>query len=124
MKKIDLAYASLENREGVLWLIIKDDVELDVKEIKELTSVCEKLAHNQPYILITDARVNVSVTSDARKAAASKEICPLIVANAVLVNNIAVRMIANFFTKVNKPHFKNKVFNEEEEALKWIRKQV
>ena len=121
MKKIELSYATLEIREGIIWLIFKEDAELDVKDVKEFTSICEELSNHKPYLLISDARVNLSITSDARKAAASKEISPLLVANAVLVNNTAVRLVANFFTSMNKPHFKYKVFKGEEEALMWLK---
>jgi hypothetical protein len=123
MKKAELSYATLEKRGDFIWLIIKEDAELDVKEVKEFTSMCEKLSGNKPYFLISDARVNLSITTEGRKAAASRTISPLLVANAVLVNNVAVRMVANFFTAVNKPHFKYKVFNEEQEALAWLKKQ-
>ncbi len=123
MEKVDLSYATLENRDGVIWLIMKEDAELDVKEVKEFTAICERLSNGKPYFLISDARVNLNITSEARIAAASKDISPLLVANAVLVNNVAVRMVANFFTAVNKPHFKYKVFNQEEEALAWLKKQ-
>ena len=123
MKKIELVYATLEKRDDFIWLIMKEDAELDVKEVIEFTSACEKLSGNKPYFLISDARVNLSITTEGRKAAASRKISPLLVANAVLVNNVAVRMVANFFTAVNKPHFKYKVFNEELEALTWLKKQ-
>lgn len=123
MKKVELPYATLELKDGIIWLILFEDAELDVKEVIDFTAICEKLSHGKPYFLVSDARVNLSITSDARKAAASKEISPLLVANAVLVNNVAVRMVANFFTTVNKPHFKYKVFNEEREALAWLKNQ-
>lgn len=124
MGKVELSYATLEKRDGIIWLILKEDAELDVKEIKEFTSICEKLAGQKPYFLISDARVNLSITLEGRKAAASKEISPLLLANAVLVNNVAVRIVANFFTAVNKPHFKYKVFNEEQQAINWLKKQA
>jgi hypothetical protein len=124
MKKIELPYATIENRDGILWLILKEDADLDVEEVKEFTSACEKLSGNEPYFLISDARVNLTISSEGRKAAASQQISPLLVANAVLVNNVAVRMVANFFTAVNKPHFKYKVFNNETEALAWLKDQV
>lgn len=123
MKKVELPYATLEMKDGIIWLVLFEDAEMDVKEVKEFTTICEKLSHGKPYFLVSDARVNLSITSEARQAAASKEISPLLVANAVLVNNIGVRMVANFFTAVNKPHFKYKVFNKEEEALSWLKKQ-
>jgi hypothetical protein len=123
MKPIELSYATIEKRGGIIWLIMKEDAEIDVKEIIEFTAICEEISGHKPYILVSDARVNLTITSEARKAAASKEVSPLLLANAVLVNNIAVRMVANFFTTVNKPHFKYKVFNEEKEALNWLKKQ-
>src|SRR3954470_16084172 len=122
MKKAELPYATIEKRDGVIWLIMKEEAELDVREVKEFTSVCEKLSGNKPYYLISDARVNLSISTEGRTAATSKEISPLLVANAVFVNNVAVRMVANFFTAVNKPHFKYKVFNDEQEAQAWLKK--
>lgn len=124
MKKVELPYATLENRNGIIWLVLKEDAELDVKEIKEFTKICEEFSGHKPYKLVSDARVNLTITSEGRKAAASEKISPLLVANAVLVNNTAVRLVANFFTSINKPHFRYKVFKEEKEALAWLKKEV
>jgi hypothetical protein len=122
MKRIDLSYVTVENRDGIVWLVFKEGVEIDVKELKEFTQASEVLSDNEPYLLISDARVNLSITSEARKLAASKKGTSLLIANAVLVNNLAVRLTANFFTSFNKPHFKYRVFNDESKALRWIKK--
>lgn len=124
MKKVELSYASVENRNGIIWLVLHEDAELGLEQVIEFTKACEKVADNQPYFLVSDARVNLTITSEGRKAAAGKKHSPLLVANAVLVSNVAVRLVANFFTSVNKPHFKYKVFNNERDALVWLKKQM
>ncbi len=124
MRKVELSYATIEKRDDIIWMIMKEDADLDVKEIEEFTAIFEKMSNYKPYFLIADARVNLSISPEARKAAATKEISSLLVANAVIVNNVAVRMVANFFIAVNKPHFKYKVFNTETEALIWVKKQM
>lgn len=124
MKNIELTNAVVENRDGVIWIVIKEDAELTEADIKEFAAAGEKLSDGKPYLQITDARVSLDITTEGRKAAAKKEIAPLVIAHAVLVNNAAVRLIANFFTTFDKPHFKNKVFNSESDALKWLKQQA
>lgn len=124
MEKIKLANAIVENRDGVIWIIIKEDAELTVSDIRDFAAAGEKLSGGKPYLQVTDARVSLDITTEGRKAAADKEVVPLVIAHAVLVNNAAVRLIANFFTSFDKPHFKNKVFNTESDALKWLKQQA
>ena len=110
------------------WQSIKGDlgriplIIINVKEIIELTRAAEKLAGNKEYLLLSDARVNLTLTTEARKVAAAKKKTPLLIANAVLINNLALRIVANFFKKVNKPHFKFRVFTSEEKAHAWLLK--
>jgi hypothetical protein len=93
---------------------------LDVKEVRELIKAAEKITGNQPYLLFSDVTVHISITSEARKVSADKKEAPLIIANAALVNNLAVRLTANFFATFNKPYFPFEVFNKREKALRWL----
>jgi len=40
--------------------------------------------------------------------------------DAVVINNFAQKMIANFYLKFNKPKKPTKIFNSSEKALEWI----
>jgi len=124
MEKIELRNAVIENRDGIIWILIKEDADLTEEDIKDYAVAAEKLSGGKPYLQLTDARVNLDITTEGRRAAAKKEVAPLLVAHAILVNNAGVRLIANFFIAMDKPHFENKVFNTESEALKWLKKQA
>jgi len=121
MKKINFAFGGLEDRSGVIYFIIKDGAHLDVKEIHQLFEGCKELSGNKPFLLISDARVQLDITSEGRKAASARELGLVVAANAVLVNSLGVRLIANIFSKINKPPFPYQVFNDEEKALDWLR---
>ncbi|HWY12454.1 MAG TPA: hypothetical protein VN026_14070 [Bacteroidia bacterium] len=123
MELIEFLHCNVELKKGVVWLNFKENSELDVKEIKQLIRAAEKLADKKPYLLMSDARVHLTITAEGRKVAADKKEAPLLLANAVIVNNLAVRVTANFFSSFNKPHFKFRVFNDEKKALVWLLKQ-
>lgn len=122
MQRIELEYVTVENREGIIWLTFKEGADLDTGEVREFIRACDVLSKGEPYLLMSDARVNLTITSDGRKTVADKKEVPNLIANAVLVNNFAVRLTANFFISFNKPHFKYRVFNNEARALNWLKK--
>ncbi|MFL5763249.1 MAG: hypothetical protein ACJ77K_04845 [Bacteroidia bacterium] len=122
MSLINFPYCDVTYSQSVVILHFKEDAELEVKEIRQLIKAAEKLADSKPYLLLSDARVNVVITSEARKIAANPKEAPLLVANAVLVNNLGLSLTANFFMKFNKPHFPVKVFYNEAAAMEWLLK--
>jgi hypothetical protein len=120
--KIEFPYVTVEDRDGIIWLVFKEGADLDATQVREFVKASEKLSGGEPYLLLSDARVHLTISSEGRKVAADKKEVPNLVANAVLVNNLAVRLTANFFINFNKPHFKYRVFNDEVKALKWLKK--
>lgn len=122
MKRIELPYVTIENREGIIWMIFREGADLDVKEVKAFNAALREIGGDGPLLVISDARVSLTISAEGRRLAADKKEVPNFVANAVLVNNLAVRLTANFFSNFNKPPFKYRVFNDESKALKWLRK--
>jgi hypothetical protein len=120
MNHTELPYCSISYKRPLVHIILKEGAELDAKEMKQMFATANRMTRQQQFVVLTDARVNVNATSEARKVAASKSEAPFIIANAVLVNNLAVKLTANFFAKFNKPHFKFRVFNNESKAIKWL----
>jgi hypothetical protein len=120
MKQIEFSHTLVQNRDGVIWFRFKEDADLDGREMKELFKAAEKLSEKKPYLLVSDARVHLNISSEGRKVSADKNETSLVIANAVLTTHIAIQLTANFFIKFNKPHFHYKVFSSENEALKWL----
>lgn len=105
----------------VVYLIFKEDAELDVPEVRELVAAAEKLSKGKPYLLLSDTRKdNLIITPQARVVGAEKKEAKFLVANAVIVNSLPVQLTMNFFVNFNKPTFPLKIFNTEKKALEWI----
>ena len=120
MNKIEFPYVTLEFKAPVVRLTFKEGAEMDAAEACEMIAAAERLSGSKPYLLFSDVRKHVTVTSEARKVSADKNISRFVLANAVLTNNFALKLTANFFIKVNKPHFPVKVFNDELKAYLWL----
>ncbi len=120
MEQIDFPHTLVSYKEPVITLTFKEGAHLDIKEIRELIKAAEKLSGNKPYLIFSDTRVFLTITPEARKISAEQKEAPYLIANAVLLNNLPLKLTANFFLKFNHPHFKFKVFNNEKKAMKWL----
>jgi hypothetical protein len=117
---VELSYCTVLFKYPVTTLRFKENAELDVKEIREIFTTVDTLNNGRPGFVLTDARVDLTITAEGRKIAADKEEFPSLVANAVVLNSLPVKLTANFFLKFNKPHFKLRIFNTEEKAMEWL----
>ncbi len=120
MEEIELAYCTIRYKAPVIFLTFRENAFIDVAETREMIRESEKLTAKKPYLILSDSRVFLTITPEARKISADKIEAPLLVANAIMVNNLPLALTANFFLKFNKPHFKFKVFNNREKAMKWL----
>jgi hypothetical protein len=120
MNHIDFPHSTVTYKAPVMYLKFKEGAELDVKEVREMILAAESLSGKRPYLLFSDVRNHVAITGEARKIAADKRESPCVIANAVLSNNFALKLTANFFIRVNKPHFPVRVFNDEVRAHLWL----
>ncbi len=81
--------------------------------------------HNKAgyFLGITDIRVDFhETTSEARAFLSDNKSLKLYKAHAVLVDNLAKRILVNIFIKLNKPIVPFRMFSEEKEALDWLLK--
>lgn len=123
MQPIELTYCTLSFTGNMVTLKIKDGAAVDAAEAAEIISTAIFLAQNKPYVILTDARVFFNVTPEAKKILADKNVNPLLKANAVVINNLPARLIANFFGNFYKPYFKFKIFTSIDKAKEWLNKE-
>jgi hypothetical protein len=122
MEEIEFTHSIVRFKTPVVSVIFKEGAELDVHEVRELVVAAEKLSGNKPYVLFSDVRNHVTITSEARKVAADRKEASNLLANAVLTNSAAISMTVNFFIKFNKPQFPIKLFYDEAKAFEWMLK--
>lgn len=123
MKKKNLDKYSLElDARGFLWIRHKSNISFDLNDAinqrDEIVSICEE--KRTPFLV--DVRVtNWTAEKGVREFHASDEqLLSIKNAEAILVNNAGIRLLANFYQKMNKPPVPVKVFTDEEKAIKWV----
>ena len=121
IKQIKHPEATLSLREdGIVHVFYHDNIVLDVPLQLRMAEAFNQIAETKSTYFIFEAGENVHVTKEARDNALKLEDSTPIMASAVIAHNLAYRLIANFFLKVQRPKGKYKVVANMEEALKWI----
>ena len=109
---------------GIGHQAFKDNCVLDIPEqLKNLDAIII-ITGNKPTPFYITAGVNVIVTKEARDNAIGLEPKSPINASAIVVQNLAYRLIADFFIKVQKPKNPYSVFTDREKAYEWCKQFV
>jgi hypothetical protein len=126
MKK-DLGKYSLElDERGFLWIRHKSNItfELDdaITQRNEIIDFCQR--KSLPFLI--DVRVtNWTVEREVREFhSTDQELLSIKNAEAILVNNVGIRLLANFYQKMNRPPNPVKVFTDESKAIDWVMRQA
>ncbi len=100
-----------------------NDITLGVSEIKELAIASHDLSGGAVPILslvVTGERNNMSTEAFAYNIFKELNITQRTIAEAVVIQNIATRIMANFYYKVVPRPFPVKVFENKEKAITWL----
>lgn len=112
------------NNEGIGHQHFKDNVTMDIPEQLENLDAIIKICDGHPTPFVITAGKHFIITKDARDNALSLEPKSPINANAIVVQNLAYRLIAEFFIKVQKPKNPYKIFTKQEEAFEWCKQFI
>ena len=103
-----------------------DGAHLELDDAKKLIAAYEELAQGDKVFSLADVSggKNMTLDSDAqqlmsREGKFIKE--GNIIATGVVLNSLAIRMVARFFIRFHKPVYPMKIFSTKEEAIKWFK---
>ena len=123
MNTIDLPAATVElDDKGVVWTRFKDLQTLDRISAVHYAHALIRLCRDVPRLFMIDSRdIHGNITPEARSYLANHPILTrLRVGQAFLVNNLANRIIANGFIRINKPANPTQVFSSVQKAAQWL----
>ncbi|HEY0031542.1 MAG TPA: hypothetical protein VGC65_12330 [Bacteroidia bacterium] len=111
------------NEEGIGFLHFKDNAHQDISEQMENHEAIKKITGDLPTPFVVSAGEHVTLTREARHNALAIEHLSPMCATAVIVQNLAYRMIAEFYMKIQKPKNPFAVFTEKDKdkAYEWCR---
>jgi hypothetical protein len=124
-KSIELEKCFLHLLEdGYTILRAKDKVEFDLDDAIEVDDITFDFVEGKPFVTLVDARnIRSSMSHEARNHfATNKKITDIRKAQAIVVNNLHTKLIANFYMNFHRPANPIKIFNDYDKADKWVRK--
>lgn len=119
------ALISLDKQQGILTAKFKDNIEVDINEITILVEETLRLVNNTKFYLLVDARDILGLMDHhARKYFAEhEEYNRLNIAQAIVVNNMPVRLLAMAYYKLYSHQNPVKVFTDIDKAREWLLEQ-
>ena len=91
---------------------------IDIPQAKAYSNFIEEHTKDTPFASISFAESGANWTRDARKYLGSRT--PNQYAAAMVSDSPVLKIIANFFIKLNKPQYPTKFFNTIPEAEAWV----
>lgn len=123
--EIDLPEANISLRSnGIVYVFFKENCMLDIKLQLHLFEAYHQITGSKltPFLFLADN--GVSVTKEARDNAILLEESSPCGATAIVVTTLAYKLIANFYLQFNKPKRPYRVFNNQSEAIEWLKKYI
>lgn len=114
--KIELVHLE----DGLMKIHCPDEAHIDIEDIKAYVDfMAEKYGDKKFYNIVTFG-LYVHITPEARRYAATPESNRFTLADAFVLKSLSLRILGNFYLKMDKPSVPTKLFKDEEEARVWI----
>lgn len=121
----DLPEALMEFKsDGIVHVTFKKNCVLDIELQMRMLAKYHWLTNSEPTPFIFESEEGLTVTKEARDNAIIIEEQSPCKAMAVVVENLAYKIIANFYMTFNKPKRPYKVFSNKKDALEWLKQFV
>ena len=108
---------------GVIEIVWNTSItEIEIVHLKKMQQVVFELGGGQKMPLYFTIHEFLGIGDEARKYATSEEGVKYTLATTVLVDNLAKKLLFNFFMNVNKPKVPTKSFTTREDCFIWLEK--
>ena len=109
--------------EGILRIQLLENAEVDLTESKEMQKISLQITNGKKFVALVDARTQVVVSKELREWGSSPEGQKNMLAQAIVVDSLANRLIGNFIIQFHKPIAKTRLFSDETTAIDWLKQQ-
>ena len=107
--------------DGIMYIRISSEKEESVELVKKMVEKMGEMVGYNTVPMLAQHDEFALPGKENRDYWATKEACPYSKADAFMINSPAMRLIANFFLKINKPERPTKMFSCEKEAITWLK---
>lgn len=104
----------------IIHVSFKPNTEITIEFQDELVAMYNQLTEGKKSLFIFEGGEFVSITKEARENAITIEDNTPTRASAIVVRNLAQKIVADFYYKINKPKQPFKVFWSFDKAILWL----
>lgn len=122
IRTIDLEEAIIGMRKDrIVHVYFKPHTEISVELQGKLLRAYNEITGTKKHFFIFEGGEFCTVTNEARENAIRMEEVAPVLASVVVVKNVAQKLIADFYQKVNKPKQPYRVVWQFEKGIKWLK---
>lgn len=126
IQQIELEFCTVSLREdGIVENRFLFDVpyEIGEKHLVEIADAMREISKGDKKAILSVAGLYGSISPDARKIDIN-DADEYTMVLALVIQELAQRLLANFFFKIKKVNYPVKIFKEEHEASAWLQQQI
>ena len=97
---------------------------VEVEDYKELVETIGMIGENRKQFVFVKMHPKALPSVDARNYINNPNSGRYTLAQAFLVSSLAQRIIGNFVINVQRPALPTRLFNTEQEAIRWLRSLI
>lgn len=116
---METSYVKMFIQDGILHFYYKHIENMTLEMAKECVASRVAFTKGESYPCLVNFVQLKNSSKEARDYFANQG-NEGIIANAILVNSTAFKMIANFYVMVNKPKNPTRLFTDKQSALEWL----
>ncbi len=123
-KHIELKKAHLYLLEpGLTAIVFKTKVQFELNDAIEVDDYTYDWVQGKPFVTLVDGRnIRSNITHEAREYFAKHEkITRIRKGQAIVVNNLHTKLLANFYMNFHKPSNPIKIFTDYDKAYNWVK---
>ena|ERR1019366_6315611 len=120
--KIDLRASTLSLRiDEIMHVHIKAVEEFLTDDLMDIFNGFYEIGRGEKFLNLVTFEDFVIVNQEARKLAARAVASKFTIADAFVVDSIALKLVINFYIAFNKPSRPTRIFDTEEKAIEWLK---
>lgn len=118
------AYWTWMDKDGIARTKVKPHIDITLNHALENTEAVSALNIDKKFPILIDARGIKSMSREAREHFSGNGREVSTIAFGIIIKSPLSRVIGNFFLGVNKPSVPTRLFDNEQDAVDWLKQYV
>lgn len=117
-------YFTWMGNDGIARTKVKPDIDITLEMAVENTTVVSSFYKDKKFPILIDARGIKSMSREARDHFSTRGRDSKTNSFGIVIKSPLSRVIGNFFLGINKPTVPTKLFDNEEDAIEWLKNHL